>query len=396
MITFTALALFIQLIVTFWHAVSVTARPSSYAVWAADSAIKRGQGNGLDASGKAIVSYEHGELQWGLRLLFERTGNQSYFNYIRQGADNIVFPNGTVHGSYKLSDFSLDPIRTGPTFLYLLKETGDAKYRTAADTFRDQLDGHPRWLDGIYMGEVFYAQYTLDFDASNTTAWHDIANQFNLMFTNTLQNATTPNSTGLLYHGYDFSHKATWASSDRGHSPEVWDRALGWYFMALVDVLEITANAPSSLPSSTLAAISDLKVTLQNILATLTPRLIQAADPQSGVWWLVLTQPGRTKNYFESSGAAMYIYSLLRAVRLGYVNDEDGSILRAARKAFTYMTSNWVIENVDGTMSWINTVQVGSLDTTGDFNYYVGVPTDFNDLKGLAAFLLASIEYEYL
>ncbi len=76
------------------------ARPQSYAVWAADSAIARGQGNGLDSSGRAVVSYEHGELQWGLRQLFERTGNRTYFNYIQRGVDNIVFDNGTVHGSY--------------------------------------------------------------------------------------------------------------------------------------------------------------------------------------------------------------------------------------------------------------------------------------------------------
>jgi unsaturated rhamnogalacturonyl hydrolase len=79
----------------------VVARPSSYAEWAADSAIARGQGNGLDSSGNPIVSYEHGELQWGLRKLFERTGNATYFDYIQRGVDNIVFPNGTVHGQYK-------------------------------------------------------------------------------------------------------------------------------------------------------------------------------------------------------------------------------------------------------------------------------------------------------
>lgn len=76
------------------------ARPQSYAVWAADSAIQRGQGNGLDSSGKALVSYEHGEFQWALQLLYEQTGNQSYFDYILAGANNIVFDNGTVHGSY--------------------------------------------------------------------------------------------------------------------------------------------------------------------------------------------------------------------------------------------------------------------------------------------------------
>lgn len=80
---------------------STTARPLSYAIWAANSAIARGQGNGLDSSGKPLVSYEHGELQWALRLLFERTKNQTYYDYIKTGVDNVVSANGTVGGGYR-------------------------------------------------------------------------------------------------------------------------------------------------------------------------------------------------------------------------------------------------------------------------------------------------------
>jgi len=83
------------------YAGHAAAQPESYAVWAADSAISRKQGDGLDSSGNAVVSYEHGEFQWGLRQLFDKTGNMTYFNYIKEGVDNIVFPNGTVHGSYR-------------------------------------------------------------------------------------------------------------------------------------------------------------------------------------------------------------------------------------------------------------------------------------------------------
>ncbi|KAJ7705457.1 glycoside hydrolase family 105 protein [Mycena rosella] len=378
------------------------ARPKSYAVWAADSAIARGQGNGLDSAGvNPIVSYEHGEFQWALRLLYELTGNKTYFDYIQAGADNIVFPNGTVHGSYNLTAYALDPIRTGPTFLYLYEQTLQAKYKTAATIFRTQLNGHPRtaqgqfwhklmyfnqgWLDGIYMGDVFYAAYTKAFDANNATAWADITAQFKLMFDNTIQNATAPNNTGLMYHGYDFSHTAVWASPDRGHSPEVWDRALGWYAMALVDVIEM---APAN--------SGQLKPTLLSILNVLAPKIRDAADPTTGVWWLVLTQPGRALNYFESSGAIMYVYALLKAVRLGYVADPDGSIVGAASKAYGYAVANWVVPNGDGTMDWKNTVSVGSLSTDGSFEYYVNQTVDLNDLKGLAAFVLASIEFEKL
>ena len=78
-----------------------SARPQSTAVWTADSAIARKQGNGLDANGVKTVNYEHGELQWGLRLLYERTGNKTYFDYIVAAAKNIVDANGNIDSSYK-------------------------------------------------------------------------------------------------------------------------------------------------------------------------------------------------------------------------------------------------------------------------------------------------------
>ncbi|THU85122.1 glycoside hydrolase family 105 protein [Dendrothele bispora CBS 962.96] len=377
---------------------NVLARPSSNAVWAADSAIARKQGNGLDSNGNPSVSYEHGELWWGLRLLYERTGNQSYFDYILNSASNIVADDGSIHSNYKVSDYSLDPVRTGPAFLYLFNKTSDSKWKKAADTYMTQLHSHPRttqgqfwhkliypnqgWLDGIYMGDVFYSQYTNDFQKNNLTAWADITAQFQLMFNNTLQNATSPPH--LLYHGYDHSFSTVWASPDRGHSPEVWDRALGWYVMALVDVLDIM---PVSNPGHRV---------LLNILQTLAPRIRDAADANSGVWWLVITQPGRAGNYFESSGAAMFVYGLLKGIRRGYISDSDGSIVAAMKKAYSYFLKNFVVPNPNGTMDWTNTVSVGSLSTTGDYNYYISQTVDTNDLKGVGAFLLASVEFEQL
>ncbi|KAF7324713.1 Cell wall glycosyl hydrolase [Mycena kentingensis (nom. inval.)] len=377
------------------------ARPSSYAVWGADSAIARGQGNGLSSAGAPSVSYEHGEFQYALRHLLDRTGNQTYFDYILAGANNIVFDNGTVHGGYNVTDFVLDPVRTGPTFLYLYRKTGQAKWKKAADIFRGQLNSQPRtgqgqfwhkliyfnqgWLDGIYMGDVFYAEYTSMFDTHNTTAWADITAQFQLIYDNTRQIPGVANYTGLLYHGYDWSHTAVWASPDRGHSPEVWDRALGWYMMALVDTAEL---AP---PTS-----GALKPTILTILNDLAPNLRAAADPVSGVWWLVITQPGRAGNYFESSGSMMFVYAILKAVRLGYLKDRDGSYVRAMKKAYAYATATWVLPQTDGTFAWNATVNVGSLNLSGDYNYYISQFIALNDLKGLSAFILASMEIEML
>ncbi|KAK7692079.1 hypothetical protein QCA50_005485 [Cerrena zonata] len=360
----------------------VYARPSSYALWGADSAIARGQGHGLDSSGNPLLLYEHGELQWALRLLYERTGNETYYNYIKTGVDNVVDSNGNVGGGYSATQFQLDPLRVGPTFLYLYNQTKQAKYKAAADEFRAQLPINSRTAQGQFWHKK------VDPDQDNITAWDDIISQFVLMYNNTIQTAAPPDHTftGLLYHGYDYSHTAVWADPDRGHSPEIWIRAVGWYSMALVDLLSII---PTSHPGH--------KIILSYI-QTLFPRIVSAADPTSGVWWLVMTQPGRAGNYFESSGSAMFVYSLLKAVRLGYLCDSDGKVVAAAKKAYQYMVDNWVVDHGDGTMDWNNTVLVGSLDpsSNGSFEYYVGIPIDLNDLKGVAAFVLASIEFEQL
>ncbi len=114
--------------------------------------------------------------------------------------------------------------------------------------------------------------------------------------------------------------------------------------MALVDTLDIF---PTSHPGHD---------ALLSILRTLAPIVRDAADHTSGAWWLVITQPGRTENYFESSGTAMFVYALLKGVRRGYLHDVG--IVTAATKAYRYMTNNWVVANADGTMNWLNTVQV--------------------------------------
>jgi len=186
-----------------------------------------------------------------------------------------------------------------------------------------------------------------------------VVKQFTLIYNNTLQHANALNAetgevyTGLLYHGYDYSKTASWASDDRGHSPEVWIRALGWYMMALADMLEI---APAAYQPIFVKYLQDL-----------APKVIKAADPNSGVWWLVMSQPGRKGNYFESSGAVMFVYGILKGIRLGALEDADGSLLAGATKAYKYIVNNWVVDNGNGTMNWLNTVRVGSLDQDGSF-----------------------------
>lgn len=202
----------------------------------------------------------------------------------------------------------------------------------------------------------------------------DIANQFAQQFTHTIQLASSLNTTinetyvGLLYHGYDDSHAQDWASPDRGHSPEVWDRAVGWYVMALVDILDLAPRTDATLL---------LRQTLNYQLQVLARNIVNAADSTSGVWWIVMSHPGRAGNYFESSGSSMFIYALLKGVRIGLLDDVDGSFVATAKKAYEYATSNWVLPQPDGTMDWNNTVVVGSLEPGNDYD--VGITVFLGD-----------------
>ncbi|MCO5609916.1 hypothetical protein L7F22_064151 [Adiantum nelumboides] len=102
--------------------------------------------------------------------------------------------------------------------------------------------------------------------------------------------------TGLLYHGYDESWRQAWADPETGRSPSFWGRAVGWYFMALVDTLDFFP--------STHAKRDDLVAILQR----LAEAVAKVQDPAMGVWWEVLDQGGRQGNYLESSASCMFAY----------------------------------------------------------------------------------------
>lgn len=179
--------------------------------------------------------------------------------YARSSVSSLVLANGTVTG-YNDTFYSLDDIRMGNNILHWWDEGGrkETKYEIAAHRYRDQLNRWPRtptggfwhraptyadqmWLDGIYMADTFYATYTSYFDNDNVTAWKDIELQFDL-----IEEHTRNHTTNLLYHGYDEMKKAVWADPETGASPYVWDRAVGWYFVALVEVLQVY---PKDLPA---------------------------------------------------------------------------------------------------------------------------------------------------
>ena len=191
-------------------------------------------------------SYDQGVILDGFTALWKRTGDPRYFQYIQRSMDFFVDDNGNIR-TYHLKDYNIDNIKNGHALLTLYKATGKHKYKLAVDHLREQLRGQPRtseggfwhkqrypyqmWLDGLYMGEPFYAGYAAMFHEDS--AFRDITRQFVLMETHA-RNAAT----GLLYHAWDESRQQRWANKVTGQSPNFWGRAMGWYAMALVDALD--------------------------------------------------------------------------------------------------------------------------------------------------------------
>ncbi|KAK7193607.1 hypothetical protein DPSP01_000158 [Paraphaeosphaeria sporulosa] len=360
---------------------------SFYSTWMADSFLSKK--HPIDNH------YVSNVINEGIRKAALAHKNATLLSWASKAISSIVDANGTIK-NWDPYYYSLDDQRLGNNILYFWDAEGrkEKKYEIAAASLKAQLDRFPRndeggfwhrsptypnqmWLDGIYMADQFYAQYTAYFQPDNTTAWNDIILQFDL-----IEKHTRNQTTNLLAHGYDGSKKAVWADPVTGAAPHVWDRAVGWYFMVLVEVLQIY---PKELPGY---------ARLLGYFTSLAAGLKKAQD-KSGGWWLIMDEPypGAKGNYIESSGTAMFTYGFLKGVRTGLL---DSQYKQPAIKAYDLMIEKFIKYETNGTLSWEGTVSVGSLGSNGSYEYYIGVPLGENDGKGAGSFMMAAAEYEML
>jgi len=360
---------------------------------------------------KGQWAYEEGVLLDGIAAEWHTTANGADFAYIKAAVDKYVTADGAITG-YKADGHTLDDIEMGRATLLVYRVTQQEKYAKAAKFLEDQLAIQPRtasggywhkqiypnqmWLDGAFMAEPFRAAYAATFQ--QPADFDDIAKQFLLMS----EHMRDPD-TGLLRHGWDESKAMPWADKKTGLSPEAWGRAEGWYCMALVDVLDWF---PKDHPQRA-KLIATLEQTLKDVM--------QYQDVSTGLWWQVLDQgpdvvgtigpggkmqyetrhPAKQGNYLESSASAMFIYSIAKSVRMGYLPQ---AYEENAQKAWDSYQKQFVTTNPDGTLTLHDTVKVGGLGGTpyrsGTFDYYIHEPVVDNDSKGVGAFMLAGSEME--
>ena len=329
-------------------------------------------------------NYETGTVLKGFEDLWRTTDDITYYNYIKATVDYVVNSSGIISG-YNKTEYNLDQVREGCNILFLYDQTGAAKYKTAADSLRSQLATHPRnnaggfyhkliypyqmWLDGLYMAEPFYCQYAkmMNEPADND----DIALQFKLM-----ENHGRDSRTGLLRHGWDESKTQYWANPVTGQSPVVWGRSVGWYAMALVDVLD-------SFPES---ADRDSIIMIFQRLAF---AIKDFQDPESHVWWQVVDSINGAGNWKESSGSCMFVYALAKGIRMHYI---DSSYMQVVKDGFGGLINEFVTYNTNGTMNLTNTCE--GTGVGGSYAFYIGRGKRTNDPKGVGPFIMAAVEVE--
>lgn len=347
----------------------------------------------LDFKTKLKWDYATGVELQGFLNVYDTYGDKKIADYVTAFCDTMVNNDGTIK-TYKLTEYSLDRINTGKLFFRIYERTGEQKYKLALDLLRSQFNDQPRtseggfwhkkiypwqmWLDGLYMGAPFYAEYISKFETPKN--YQDIIHQFDVVAKHTFDPAT-----GLYRHAWDEKCEQQWADSLTGQSAHAWGRAMGWFAMAIVDALEFI---PKEEPQ---------RDSMLQILNSVAQAVKKYQDTESGVWYQVLDRSGDEGNYLESSCSSMFVFALYKAVRLGYL---DKTYLEVAEKGYQGILKTFIETDENGLVSLTRTCAVAGLGgnpyRSGNYDYYINEKIRSNDPKAIGPFINASLEYERL
>ncbi len=337
--------------------------------------------------------YDKGTYLKGIEAVWKKTNNPMYFDYIRNTINSFITPEGEIR-TYKLDDYNIDMINSGKLLLSIYRVTKEEQFKKAAFLLMKQLKNQPRtneggfwhkkrypyqmWLDGLYMGDPFYAEFSLLFNQPEN--FDDVANQ--IIY---IESHTRDPKSGLLYHAWDESKKQEWADKQTGCSPNFWNRSMGWYAMAIVDVLDYLPENHSQ------------REKIISIFRNMTDALLKVQDSTSGVWYQVLDQGNRKGNYLEASGSSMIVYSIAKAIRKGYL---DQIYYPSAKKGYDGLIATFIKVEPNGLVTLTRNCRGAGLGgdpyRDGSFEYYISEPIIDNDLKGVGPFIMASVEMEEL
>ena len=314
-----------------------------------------------------------------------------YVDLVRNRADRLLAHAGNA--SSPEDAFTLETLGMGVVLIDLWRRSGAPEYADAVLRLRERLQAHPRssavgfWyskscphqirLDGLYMFGPFCAAYARYMDEPEL--FDELCAQLVLA-----EARTRDVGTGLLRHAWDASRKQLWAHPHTGCSPHFWGRGMGLFGMAVVDVLDHLPPEHAEYPS------------LVAILHRFAEAMQRVQDNESGLWYQVLDQPKRKRNFTETSVSAMSVYVLAKGVRMGHL---DRRFLETASAGYTGLLTHRLQTDGSGCrhVSGIcRTVQLGGNPyRDGSYDCYVEGSTSADDIPGVAPFLMASIEMQH-
>lgn len=340
----------------------------------------------------ASWNYIDGCMITALMAIADITGDERYFNFAENFISSFVAEDGTIR-TFDPEKYTLDDVNEGRVLFELYEKTGKEKYRLAADKIRDMLLHQPRtheysywhkliypnqvWLDGLYMAQPFMALYEKHFGDKDYT---DVVRQIE-----TVRTRMFDEDKRLYYHGYDASKMAFWADKKTGLSRSFWLRAIGWFSVALADIVEILPEGEG-------------RDSVVSIFQEAMEGVAMYQDHDTGLYWQVVDQPGREGNYLETSGSSMLAYAMLKGARLGVLANEYAA---KGQKTFNGIVDKY-LSFTDGELNLDGICLVAGLGPEnnrrrdGSFEYYISEPIVKNDAKGVAPFILAYTEIKRL
>lgn len=352
-----------------------------YARLAADTVMEKYNPDKLPPAG--TLHYHAGVFLNGILNLYKEIGGEKYYNYIKEYVDGCVDNIGIITG---FDGLSFDDIQAATLFFPVIKKEVECKkYEKAliacmsiVNSWKKDPEGgfwhksflhNQMWLDGIYMVSQLQLMFAKEYGYTDFA--QNVYKQAFLMY----DRLKTDN--GLLYHAWCYDKDCDWCNPETGCSYEVWARSLGWYTLAAADILELDEDNEEE------------KKKLAKILSQLLKSVVKYQDEKTGMWYQIVDKPNGKGNWVESSGSALFVYSIAKAIRLGVLEKEYGEY---AVKGFEGIVKN-AIEISDGKLD-MNLICPGT--NVGTYEQYIARPKSSNDLHGMGPFILMCVEMQRL
>lgn len=374
-------------------------RPIEYAEMACEAIMHCYSPEKLPPEGSFF--YHQGVFLSGMQRTYLLNGKRKFYDYIKAYIDNVIDENGVIKG-FEQEDVMPDDsfvikgaltmldCKQPSVLLYnLYDETKDERYKKALDTVAESMHYWPSnqyggywhmmtqhnqmWLDGAYMAGPLSVMY--DHCFGDEKLRERAVKQILIM-----NKFMRDEETGLYFHGCDFSeeNKERWADPKTGLSGQIWGRAVGWYAVAILDIMEYLPKNHPQIPK------------LCEIEKDLLQSLLKFRDEKTGGWFEILDKPERDDNWFESSCTNLIIYSIAKALRMGIIDEKE--FADALEKAYDGMIDSLYCDD-EGYLV-IDNICIGTCIEDGTYEFYINRPTTKNDLHGAGAFVLMCCEME--